>query len=539
MTGRSQRLVDVNAAIGPWPHGDAPELDAASLLACLDRLGIGRALVHHTVARHYDPATGNARLLEEIAAEPRLSPCFVLAPLESGELGEPADLVRELAAGGVRAVRVYPRDHGWDLGGPESELLFRTVAAAGLPVFVDLAQSDWPGIAALAEREPRIPLVVCSIGYRELRRLLPLLERHASLHCDLSYFAAHQGLEIVTRRFGAGRLLLGTGMPAAEPAGGVACLAWADVDEESRLAIGAGNAERLLGLDAPVPAPARRRGAGAAATALRSMLEGEPLADLDVFDVHGHLGAWLAFWLPEQGLESIVGQMDRAGVAAMALSSLLAVGPDAPAGNAEALAAARESDGRIGVYLVASPHRPEQGALLERQLDLPEVVGLKVHPDTHTCAIDDPAYDWVWRLAERTGSVVLTHTFAGTPWSDPLRFDSVARRFPELRAILAHAGVTPDGFRRSIDVCSRHPRLVVDTCGSHMTGYWIRRLVDELGPERVLYGSDCPFIDLRYGLGRVVGAGLEDDDLRLVAGGNARALLGVPAARSHPTLQGG
>jgi predicted TIM-barrel fold metal-dependent hydrolase len=268
------------------------------------------------------------------------------------------------------------------------------------------------------------------------------------------------------------------------------------------------------------------------------MLEGEPLAGLDVFDVHGHLGAWFAFWLPEQGLASIVDQMDRAGVGAMALSSLLAIGPDPLTGNAEALAAARESEGRIRVYMVASPHRPEQSALLEHQLELPEVVGLKVHPDTHMCAIDDPAYDWVWRLAERTESVVLAHTFAGTPWSDPLRFDRVAERFAELPVILAHAGVTPDGFRQSIDVCSRHPRLMVDTSGSHMTGYWIRRLVDEIGPERVLYGSDCPFIDLRYGLGRVVGAGLEEEILQLVVGGTARALLDVPA-RSHPTLQGG
>ena len=67
-----------------------------------------------------------------------------------------------------------------------------------------------------------------------------------------------------------------------------------------------------------------------------------------------------------------------------------------------------------------------------------------------------------------------------------------------------------------------------------MTGHWVRRLVDALGPERVLYGSDAPFIDLRYGLGRVLGAGLRQPDLGLVLGGNARALLGVPAATVPP-----
>ena len=538
MTVRPQPLIDVNASIGPWPHGDAPELDAASLVARMDRLGIERALVHHSTAWLYDAATGNRRLLEEIEHEPRLLPCFVLGPLETGEFGDPADLPGALAAAGVRAVRIYPRDHGWTLAG-ESGLLFRTLAEAGVAVVVDLAQTDWQSVSALATREPGLRMVICSVGYRELRVLLPLLDRHPNLACDLSYFSAHQGVEVIVRRFGADRLLFGTGMPVAEPAGAVACLAWADLDDASRAAIGAGNAQRLLDLEPLEPGPPEPLGVTIAEAALETMLAGQPLHELDVFDVHGHLGAWFAFWLPEQGLESILAQMDRCGVGAVSVSSLLAIGPDAPNGNEEAVEAARSSGGRIFAYVVANPHRPDLSATLEAQLQLPEVVGLKIHPDTHTCPADDSAYDWVWRLAQTTGSVVLSHTFAGTPWSDPLRFDRVAERFPDVRIILAHAGVTPDGFRRSIDICTRHPQLVVDTSGSYMTGHWIRHLVEELGPHRVLYGSDTPFIDLRYGLGRVVGAGFDDDTLRLVIGGNARALLGTRAASVHTTLQGG
>ena len=534
----STRLVDVNAAIGPWPHGNAPELDARSLVTQLDRFGIEQALVHHSTAWLYDPATGNERLLRELEDAPRLFPCFVLGPLETGEFGESDDLHGALAAAGVRAVRVYPRDHNWTLAGAESELLFRTVAESRLPVFVDLVQTDWQSVSELLTREAELRLIVCSVGYRELRAILPLLERHANLACDLSYFAAHHGVEVIVRRYGSDRLVFGTGMPVCEPAGPVACLAWADLDDASRTAIGVENAERLLGVEVPAPVRPAPVGVTVAETALDTMLEGRPLAELDVFDVHGHLGAWLAFWLPEQGVESIVAQLDRCGVDAIAVSSLLAVGPD-PNGNEETLAAARASEGRIFVYAVANPHRPDLEAIVERQLGLPEVVGLKIHPDTHTCPADDPAYDWVWRLAERTETVVLSHTFADTPWSDPLRFDRVAERFPSVRVILAHAGVTPDGFRRSIDVCSRHPKLVVDTSGSYMTGHWICRLVEGIGPERVLYGSDTPFIDLRYGLGRVIGAGLDDDTLRLVLGGNARALLGTQPVSAHTTLQGG
>jgi predicted TIM-barrel fold metal-dependent hydrolase len=225
--------------------------------------------------------------------------------------------------------------------------------------------------------------------------------------------------------------------------------------------------------------------------------------------------------------------MDRCGVDGMAVSSLLGIGPDPVAGNAEVLAAVEASDGRLRQYLVAAPHRPQDEERLEAALTQPSAVGLKIHPDTHQCPADDDAYRWVFRLAERTRRPVLAHTFAGTPWSDPLRFDAVGEAFPTVRVVLAHAGVTPVGFRRAIDVCRRHDGFVVDTCGSYMTGEWIRTLVAELGADRVLYGSDAPFIDLRYGLGRVLGAGLSDPELDLVLAGNARRLLGVP--RSVPS----
>lgn len=519
---RPTSLIDVNAAVGPWPHGDCEELDVRNLLARLDALGIDRALVHHSVAATYDAAAGNARLLDELRGNERLLPCFVLGPLETGELGDPQTLGARLAAAGVLAARACPAAQAWSLGGAEAVLLGRTLAAAGLPLFVDLPQTTCEDVDRLASLVPSLPLVLCRVGYRDLRRLLPLLARHPQLRCDLSYLAAHDGVEEVVERFGAERLLFGTGMPVCEPAGALARLVYADLDDGDAEAIGHGNAERLLGLD-----PATVVSQEPADETLAALRVGARPAR-DVFDAHGHLGSWSAFWLPRPGPESLLAVMDRCGVASIAVSSLLGIGPDPRTGNAETLAAAEASGGRLHCYLVAAPHRPQDEQALEQALEHPAAVGLKIHPDTHTCPADDARYRWVFRLAERTGRPILAHTFAGTPWSDPLLFDAVAEAFPSVRIVLAHAGVTPDGFRRAIEVCRRHESLVVDVCGSYMTGEWIRRLVGSIGAERVLFASDAPFIDLRYGLGRVLGAGLQERELDLVLAGNARRLLGVP-----------
>lgn len=55
-------------------------------------------------------------------------------------------------------------------------------------------------------------------------------------------------------------------------------------------------------------------------------------------------------------------------------------------------------------------------------------------------------------------------------------------------------------------------------------------MVASVGPQRVLYGSDFPFIELRYALRRVVFAVLPAETLPLVLGGNARRVLRLPAA---------
>jgi predicted TIM-barrel fold metal-dependent hydrolase len=73
-------------------------------------------------------------------------------------------------------------------------------------------------------------------------------------------------------------------------------------------------------------------------------------------------------------------------------------------------------------------------------------------------------------------------------------------------------------------VCRTHPNVYLDLCGSTLWHGLLEQMVAGAGAERVLYGSDIPFIDPRGQLGRVAFARLPDDALRLVFGGNARRL---------------
>jgi predicted TIM-barrel fold metal-dependent hydrolase len=237
-----------------------------------------------------------------------------------------------------------------------------------------------------------------------------------------------------------------------------------------------------------------------------------------ILDAHGHIGTWADFLIPAPEAKDLVEMADRLGVTAIGVSDLLAVGVDAPAGNRSALAAASDFPGRLGVWLVANPHQPFDTGLL----DHPAVWGVKLHPDVHRCALTDPRYEPVFGL----GVPVLAHGQTGTEWSDPAQFAEIGRRHPAVPLLMGHAGLFADGFHRAARLVADVPSVYLETCGSRMTGRWVARLVDLVGADRVVFGSDACFLDLRVGLGRVVLAPLNDADRAAVLGGTLREILG-------------
>ncbi len=60
---------------------------------------------------------------------------------------------------------------------------------------------------------------------------------------------------------------------------------------------------------------------------------------------------------------------------------------------------------------------------------------------------------------------------------------------------MVHTGALPAAFEGAIRLAKEHANLYLDISGSFITGVWIRRMVAELGAERVIFSSDQPFID--------------------------------------------
>jgi predicted TIM-barrel fold metal-dependent hydrolase len=244
-----------------------------------------------------------------------------------------------------------------------------------------------------------------------------------------------------------------------------------------------------------------------------------------VIDAHGHLGSWFNFAIPDTSTEGLLAVMDRCGVATMCVSHLLGVGPDARAGNALLLDELDKYPGRFLGYAVYDPHDPQAPARADELLSAPGVIGLKLHPDTHEHPLDGPGYAPAFELAARRGALVLSHGQHESPWSDPARFAVVAPRYPEVQLLMGHAGLWPSGFPAAADVAARCPNVTLEICGSRMTSRHLAWLVTTVGADRMVFGSDALFLDLRVGLGRVMLAPLTTDDRDLLLFGTMTRLL--------------
>lgn len=239
---------DCNSMVGPMTavHPEA-DVSLEALQQRLQEVGIRRILAVHSYAVEYDPMIGNSEISDVSRGAEGIIPCYVLLPPDTREQPEPGErLLRYLDAGDARAVRLYPRLHGFGLDEPWCGTLFACLSEAGVPVLLDFEQTDWGEVERILSRHPGLQLVVVRAGYRIDRWVYPLLEKHPGLHLEISWYQPFGGIEALCQRFGATRLLFGTGAPLWDPSGPVGLVTYSDLSETDKGLISSRNLERLL-----------------------------------------------------------------------------------------------------------------------------------------------------------------------------------------------------------------------------------------------------------------------------------------------------
>jgi predicted TIM-barrel fold metal-dependent hydrolase len=161
---------------------------------------------------------------------------------------------------------------------------------------------------------------------------------------------------------------------------------------------------------------------------------------------------------------------------------------------------ARAPEKLIG-FMSIDPNEPEWRDDFDRSHRELRLKGVKLGPIYAGFDPRDPKLDPLYAGCVKHNLPVLIHVgtsfvrFGPLEWSRPILIDTVARRFPDLKIIMAHLGHPWEG--ETIAVIRKHPNVYADVSALHYRPwqfYHSMMLAQEYGAMgKLLFGSDYPF----------------------------------------------
>jgi predicted TIM-barrel fold metal-dependent hydrolase len=245
-----------------------------------------------------------------------------------------------------------------------------------------------------------------------------------------------------------------------------------------------------------------------------------------IVDTHVHSGGWGGY-----STDDVLRLADRAGFDKIFATDAIALHYDIVEGNRQLAEDMKRHPDRIIGYASISSARFGRAAVDEvrrcheeygmRGLKIiHKVVGLGSYQLLTT--INEPAMYPIVATAADLGMVILAH-------STPEECAGLLDAIPNAKILIAHSGGCPtalgDWFR-VIEIAKHYPNLYLDTASSQIDMGYVEAMVEGVGAERVIFGTDMPLIDPFFGLAKVTGADLTQEEKDLILGENILRIIG-------------
>lgn len=240
-----------------------------------------------------------------------------------------------------------------------------------------------------------------------------------------------------------------------------------------------------------------------------------------IIDVHTHY--MRASNLDKDPLASLLDTESRLGVSTIFLMPFKAIyREEVFRDNMRVLKAAKKYPRKIVPFVTVDPWDGEKAVQALKRFIAMGAKGLKLHPLTQGLPAHSELYYPLIEIAEKERILITFHT--GTPiYSQPLQILEVARTYSRAIFILAHLGLGMLWYD-AIRAAKKADNIYVDTAGQRFIPV-LRLAVKELGSEKILYGSDAPFLSPEVEMLKILRCNFSKEDLNNILYYNAARLL--------------
>lgn len=223
---------------------------------------------------------------------------------------------------------------------------------------------------------------------------------------------------------------------------------------------------------------------------------------------------------------ALLASMDRAGIG-RAVAQHIATRPgQEPAVNTWA---ASIQDRRVVSFGSLHPDTPDWRGELRRLTDL-GLPGVKFHPDYQDFSVDEPRIFPIYEAICAAGLIVLFHAGIDLAYGEPPRcrpagLSKVSEAFPKGIWVAAHLGGYLHWDEVEEHLLGRPIYLDTSYCFADLGPARMIALLRGHGPERILFGTDSPWVEQRQAVEEISSLGLTPAEEAAILGGNAAGIL--------------
>jgi predicted TIM-barrel fold metal-dependent hydrolase len=238
-----------------------------------------------------------------------------------------------------------------------------------------------------------------------------------------------------------------------------------------------------------------------------------------VIDAHNHVG--VRHGAKQLGAD-LVAKMDQTGVDKAVMFPFT----EGNFTNDEVKTAYEEFPDRLIPYCAVNAWVPGAADEVRRCVRDWGFKGLKLHPTLNGYRLSDPGLvNPLFEEAESLGIPIIVHG-ASDLYNAPPEFAEMARRFPRVKLLMAHMGYFWC-VDQAIAFAKECPNLYLET--SRAPIFEITTAVRELGPGRVVWGTDSPFVDYEWEFKKMERCTKDRKVYELVVGGTMAEILNISA----------